>query len=98
MVAAPFSTVAYTKLGPKFVITSMALLPAIMLPMIWTFAEQKNLPVKSTGDQCQEIWSTVKSRAVWQPLGFVSFSDMYTYLYSRKFCFHLSSLFETSVK
>ena len=79
MVAAPFSTVAYTKLGPKFVIASMACLPAIMLPMIWTFAEQKNLPVKSTGDQCQEIWSTVKSRAVWQPLGFVSFCCIFAY-------------------
>jgi len=72
MVAAPISTVVYTKLGPQTVIMVMAALPAIMLPMIWTFSEQKNIPIKSTSDQCNEIWTTVCSRAVWQPLGFVS--------------------------
>lgn len=73
MVAAPISTVVYSKFGPKTVISIMAMLPGIMLPLIWNFSEIKNMNVKSTKEQCQEIWSTVCSRAVWQPLGFVSF-------------------------
>lgn len=49
----------------------MATLPALMLPLIWEFKEPKDIPIRSTKDQCMEIWSTVCSRAVWQPLGFV---------------------------
>jgi len=49
----------------------MALLPAFILPFIWMFHEQANVPISSTRDQCNEIWNTVCSRAVWQPLGFV---------------------------
>ena len=72
MVAAPFSSVIYSRLGPETVLTVMAMLPAIMLPTIWFFVERTDIHIQSTRDQCQEIWRTVCSRAVWQPLGFVS--------------------------
>lgn len=71
MVAAPFSTVIYSTLGPKTVVLVMAALPMSMLPLIWNMWELKNAPVKSTKEQCGEIWTTVCSRAVWQPMGFV---------------------------
>lgn len=71
MVAAPFSTVIYSTLGPRTVVLIMAALPLSMLPLIWNMWELKNAPVKSTKEQCGEIWTTVCSRAVWQPMGFV---------------------------
>jgi len=71
MVAAPFSTAIYSSRGPKLIVAIMAALPAAMLPMIYNFWEVKNAKVKSTSEQCNEIWNTVCSRAVWQPMGFV---------------------------
>ena len=71
MVAAPISTVLYSKYSPGLVISIMALLPLAMLPLIYNLWEMKNQPVKPTKDQCGEIWQTVCSRAVWQPMGFV---------------------------
>jgi hypothetical protein len=71
MIAAPVSTVLYTKFGPKLIVTLMALLPLMMLVPIYNLFEVKNAPVKATKEQCGEIWSTVCSRAVWQPMGFV---------------------------
>jgi len=71
MIAAPISTVLYTKFGPEVIVTLMALLPMIMLLPIYNLYEVKNAPVKATRDQCGEIWNTVCSRAVWQPMGFV---------------------------
>ena len=71
MVAAPFSTGMYYKFGPATVIFLMALLPLCILPLVYKFREQKNLEVASTQEQCGEIWKTVCSRSVWQPLGFV---------------------------
>ena len=72
MVAAPFSTVLYKTYGPKVAISIMALLPMMMVPLIYNLHETKNMPVTSTKAQCTEIWNTVRSRAVWQPMGFVS--------------------------
>jgi hypothetical protein len=71
MIAAPVSTVLYTKFGPEVIVTLMALLPMIMLVPIYNLYEVKNAPVKATREQCGEIWNTVCSRAVWQPMGFV---------------------------
>mmetsp|Transcript_18627 Transcript_18627/g.25850 ORF Transcript_18627/g.25850 Transcript_18627/m.25850 type:complete len:301 (+) Transcript_18627:1-903(+) len=61
----------YSTLGPNYVIYLLALLPAIMLPLIYLLNEQRNVPVSSTRAQCNEIWNTVCSRSVWQPMGFV---------------------------
>ena len=71
MVAAPLSTVIYSEYGPQYVVWLMALLPAAIVPLVLVFKEARDVPVASTRDQCGEIWSTVCSRAVWQPMGFV---------------------------
>ena len=71
MCAAPISTVLYSKYSPGLVIAIMALLPLAMLPLIYNLWEMKNQSIKPTKDQCGEIWTTVCSRAVWQPMGFV---------------------------
>ena len=71
MVAAPFSTVIYSSYGPEAVVVIMAGLPALIVPLVYMLKETKNVPVASTKKQCSEIWSTVCSRAVWQPMGFV---------------------------
>jgi len=72
MVAAPLSSVLYSTFGPQLVIKIMALAPISMLPFIYNFWEIKDMEIKSTREQCSEIWKTVCSRAVWQPMGFVS--------------------------
>ena len=71
MLAAPLGTVIYSMYGPKAVVILMALLPASIVPLVYSLKETKNLPVASTREQCSEIWNTVCSRAVWQPMGFV---------------------------
>lgn len=71
MVAAPISTVLYSKFGPQIIVTLMALLPMTMLVPIYYLYEVKHAEIKSTREQCSEIWNTVCSRAVWQPMGFV---------------------------
>lgn len=71
MIAAPCSTVIYSSYGPKAVVVLMAGLPALIVPLVYMLKETKNVPVASTKEQCSEIWSTVCSRAVWQPMGFV---------------------------
>ena len=71
MIAAPTSTVIYSMYGPKFVVMLMAALPSLILPLIYNLKEKKNIEIASTKEQCKEIWNTVCSRAVWQPMGFV---------------------------
>jgi hypothetical protein len=71
MVAAPCSTLIYSSLGPFYVISLMALLPFAILPTLFYLKENRYAEVKSTKEQCREIWKTVCSRAVWQPMGFV---------------------------
>jgi hypothetical protein len=71
MLAAPFGTVIYSSYGPRAVVILMSILPALIVPLVYALKETKNLPVASTRDQCSEIWNTVCSRAVWQPMGFV---------------------------
>jgi MFS family permease len=72
MVMSPVSTVLYSAYGPKCIIQLLAVVPLLILPFIYNMWEPKNLEIKSTKDQCGEIWRTVCSRAVWQPMGFVS--------------------------
>lgn len=71
MVAAPFSTSLYSWLGPRYIIGLLSLLPLSILPLVYWLQEDKDAPVAPTSAQCKEIWNTVRSRAVWQPLGFV---------------------------
>eukprot|EP00816_Leptocylindrus_hargravesii_P011718 CAMPEP_0196813788 /NCGR_PEP_ID=MMETSP1362-20130617/39237_1 /TAXON_ID=163516 /ORGANISM="Leptocylindrus danicus, Strain CCMP1856" /LENGTH=578 /DNA_ID=CAMNT_0042190171 /DNA_START=40 /DNA_END=1776 /DNA_ORIENTATION=- len=71
MIAAPLSTVVYSFVGPNHVIFFMALFPLLILPLVYWFQERFNVTPRTTSEQCKEIWSTVCSRAVWQPMGFV---------------------------
>jgi hypothetical protein len=71
MVAAPFSSVLYSWFGPYCVILLMAMLPMSILPLVYYLGEVRYGEVASTRDQCNEIWNTVCSRSVWQPLAFV---------------------------
>jgi hypothetical protein len=71
MVAAPLSTYLYSTVGPYFIILLLSVMPLTILPLIWGLDEVKDAPISSTKDQCHEIWKTVCSRAVWQPMGFV---------------------------
>lgn len=71
MMAAPLSTYLYSAHGPSAVIYLLAVLPLSILPLVWLLHETQNVEVKSPHEQCGEIWNTVCSRAVWQPMGFV---------------------------
>ena len=71
MVAAPFSSALYSLMGPRIIIALLSLLPLSVLPLVYMLGEVRYAPVGSTREQCGEIWNTVCSRAVWQPLGFV---------------------------
>jgi MFS family permease len=75
MISAPVGTVMYGSsspyLGPRGLVLLLAILPASIVPLILCLGEQRNARVPSTADQCREIWYTVCSRAVWQPMGFV---------------------------
>jgi len=53
------------------VVILLAMLPLSIVPFILRFEEVKNVPVAPIREQCSEIYNTVCSRAVWQPLGFV---------------------------
>mmetsp|Transcript_6237 Transcript_6237/g.15683 ORF Transcript_6237/g.15683 Transcript_6237/m.15683 type:complete len:615 (-) Transcript_6237:61-1905(-) len=71
MCAAPFSTGLYKWLGPYYVFCLLAVFPLSILPLVYCLGEVRDAPVASTKEQCNEIWNTVCSRSVWQPMGFV---------------------------
>lgn len=71
MAAAPVSTAMYTFLGPQSVIFVLSMLPLSILPLVYLLYESSHARVPTTTEQCQEIWNTVCSRAVWQPMGFI---------------------------
>jgi predicted MFS family arabinose efflux permease len=71
MIAAPLGTVIYSALGPRALVCLIAVLPACIVPLVLVLGETKDAPVSPAGDQCREIWNTVCSRAVWQPMAFV---------------------------
>ncbi|GMH59211.1 hypothetical protein TrRE_jg5666, partial [Triparma retinervis] len=71
MLFAPVSTALYPTLGPSSIVFLMALLPLMIMPLVYVFREEFHPVVLTTRQQCGEIWATVCSRAVWQPMGFV---------------------------
>ena len=71
MVAAPLSTVCYSKYGPYSIVYLLAITPIPMIPLLYVFYEDFNVKIQSTYLQLQEIWNTVCSRSVWQPMGFI---------------------------
>jgi hypothetical protein len=72
LLSSPFASAIYSWYGPNCVIAILAFLPLTILPMVFYLKEDRYDPakVKSTPDQCREIWTTACSRAVWQPMGF----------------------------
>ncbi len=71
MVAAPCSTYIYSNYGPHVVVFIMAVLPLSILPLVYLLWEPQHSKMKSVRSQCDEIFETVCSRSVWQPMGFV---------------------------
>jgi len=71
MIAAPCSTIIYSTYGPQAVVFLSAILPLTILPITYYLWEPHNMEIKSVRAQCDEIWKSVCSRAVWQPMGFV---------------------------
>jgi MFS family permease len=72
MVSAPLSTVLYSQYGPKSVVMALAVSPMIVIPLIACLREDKLTELKSVRDRIDDIWATLKSRSVWQPMAFVS--------------------------
>eukprot|EP00547_Thalassionema_nitzschioides_P003550 CAMPEP_0194207934 /NCGR_PEP_ID=MMETSP0156-20130528/6547_1 /TAXON_ID=33649 /ORGANISM="Thalassionema nitzschioides, Strain L26-B" /LENGTH=571 /DNA_ID=CAMNT_0038934811 /DNA_START=48 /DNA_END=1760 /DNA_ORIENTATION=- len=72
MVCSPISTVLYHHYGAACIVRLMMWTPLVVMlvPLAYLY-ELAYAPIQSTRDQCQEIWTTVCSRAVWQPMGFV---------------------------
>jgi hypothetical protein len=73
MCAAPFGTWLYQSGdgGPHVIVTLMVLFPLGILPLVYFLREHKQDQVTPVSEQCKEIFNTVCSRAVWQPMGFV---------------------------
>jgi hypothetical protein len=71
MCAGPLSTGLYKWMGPGSVIFLLSVLPLSILPLVFSLGEVRHGQVRSTKEQCHEIWTTVCSRSVWQPLAFV---------------------------
>lgn len=72
MVAAPLSTGLYSTFGPSSIVMSLAIAPAALMPLIVLLREDKPVALRSVRDRLQDVWTTVKSRSVWQPMAFVS--------------------------
>lgn len=71
MVSAPVSTVLYVNVGPRVIVQLLCFLPCLMFPLSILLEEEHNLLIRAIKDQCLEIWNTVCSRSVWEPMSFV---------------------------
>lgn len=75
MMAAPVSTLLYSSDnvvvgGATSIVTILMVGPLLLMPLVYFLQEDRHVPIKPTSDQCAEIWKTVCTRSVWQPLGF----------------------------
>lgn len=72
MISTVVATYAVESNSGRAVFLAMGILPwLLMVPSIWAMHEAKDAAVSSVSSQCSEIWSTLCSRAVWQPMAFV---------------------------
>ena len=71
MVAAPVATYCYSSFGPFSVVILLACAPLAMHPLVYLLKEEKDVPIQSTRAQLSEIWNTICSRSVWQPMAFI---------------------------
>mmetsp|Transcript_27303 Transcript_27303/g.48473 ORF Transcript_27303/g.48473 Transcript_27303/m.48473 type:complete len:563 (+) Transcript_27303:39-1727(+) len=71
-ITSPLSTWLYNgDRGPHVIILMALLLPLCFFPAWYHLREHKVILPMSTREQCFELWNTVCSRAVWQPMGFI---------------------------
>ena len=76
MVSAPLSTYLYSFLGPWSIILALALAPLVIFPLIYFLKDETPAKLRSVKDRCNDIWTTVKSRSVWQPMAFIYFYNL----------------------
>eukprot|EP00522_Entomoneis_paludosa_P018274 CAMPEP_0172451296 /NCGR_PEP_ID=MMETSP1065-20121228/9391_1 /TAXON_ID=265537 /ORGANISM="Amphiprora paludosa, Strain CCMP125" /LENGTH=524 /DNA_ID=CAMNT_0013203239 /DNA_START=14 /DNA_END=1585 /DNA_ORIENTATION=- len=57
--------------GPLWIVSTAALLPWGMVPILYRFHETCAPTTHSTQEYWQELWGTCCSKAVWQPMGFI---------------------------
>ena len=75
-ITAPTSTLIYNlQYGPWYILTITSCLPLCMVPFIYHLKDRYIVvpTYSTTRDYYQELWKTCSSRAVWQPMGFVSY-------------------------
>jgi Na+/melibiose symporter-like transporter len=71
-VAAPVSTYLYgSEYGPASIVALIFMIPLVMPLLLYMLQEERNYPVRPVKEQCLEIWNTVCSRSVWQPMAFM---------------------------
>ena len=63
--------ISITTSGPAAAVWVILVTPLLLLPLVYLLAEDKDAPIPSTAHQCREIWKTLCSRSVWQPMGFL---------------------------
>jgi len=69
---APLSTWIYhTPSGPFWIVLGATLAPLFHMPWIYMLQECRDIKIMTTCEQLKEIWKTVCSRSVWQPMGFI---------------------------
>lgn len=72
MITIAIITFAYDYISVSSVFLLLAVLPwVVMMPAVYWMEEERGTPVPSPLRQCKEIWDTVCSQAVWQPMAFV---------------------------
>lgn len=71
MVSAVASTYMYSHQGPWSIVIVLMTAPLFMIPLIYLLEEERDFPCKRTMDQVHEIWRTVCTRSVWQPMGYL---------------------------
>lgn len=72
MIASPISTYLYGHYhGPIMIVAILIIAPMMLLPLLYILYEDTSIPIPSTSHQVQQIWRTICSRSVWQPIGFL---------------------------
>jgi len=71
MVGAPLSTYLYSSYGPQSIVMTLVIVPVTLVPLILLLRDDKPVRTQTVQDRMNDIWTTVKSRAVWQPMAFV---------------------------
>jgi len=71
MCASPLATALYNRFGPDHVLNLIEYVPLGILPFVYFLEEDVSHQVAPLSVHLRELWTTVCSQAVWQPLAFV---------------------------